>query len=170
MNNRTKISLLFLGNLLLLLGFFFLPWYIVPFHTSGNLLEGPSAWNLMTFPFVAQPVPKLGGFLVTIPFLLLAALIIFELGGEIWKLWRSQRISTHRFYNNIGKIGLLWIVILFILSCLDFANFGWRSILINVSGLGFWSCFIGFLLIGVTRLPLLGMQRVPEVPPRLPQK
>ena len=85
-----------------------------------------------------------------ISFWLLAALIIFELGGEIWKLWRSQRISPHRFYNNIGQIGLLWIVIIFLLSCLDFANFGWRSILINVSGLQFWSCLIGFLLIEVT--------------------
>lgn len=160
MNNRTKIALLFLGNLLLLIGFFFLPWYIVPFNTHRNLLEGPSAWNLMTFPFVTQTVPKLGAFLLTIPFWLLAALIIFELGGEIWELWRSQRISTNRLYNNIGQIGLLWMGIIFILSCLNFANFGWRSILINVSGLGFWSCLIGFLLIGVTRLPLLGMQRV----------
>ena len=45
MNNRTKIALLFLGNLLLLIGFFFLPWYIAPFNTHGHLLEGPSAWN-----------------------------------------------------------------------------------------------------------------------------
>jgi hypothetical protein len=160
MNNRTKIFLLFLGNLLLLIGFFFLPWYIAPFHTHGNLLEGPSAWNIMTLPFVAQTVPKLGGFIWIIPFLLLAALIIFELGGFIWELRRSQRISTSRFYNNISLTGLLCIVIIFILSCLDFASLGWRSILINVSGLGFWSCLIGFLLIGVTRLPLLGMQRV----------
>ncbi|WP_220199523.1 hypothetical protein [Ktedonospora formicarum] len=160
MNKRTNIALLFLGNLLLLIGFFFLPWYIVPFHTHGNLLEGPSAWNLMTFPFVAQPSPKLGAFLVTLPFWLLAALIIFEVGGEMWTLWRRQRISPHRLYNNIGQIGLLWIVIIFILSCLDFASLGWRSILINGSGLGFWSCLIGFLLIGATRLPLLGMQRL----------
>jgi len=162
MNHRTKIALLFLGSLLLLIGFFFLPWYIAPFHAHGNLLEGPSAWSLMTFPFVAQTVPKLGGFIWIIPFWLLAALIIFELGGEIWKLWRSQRISTNRFYKNIGQIGLLWMVILFILSCIDFASLGWRSILINVSGLGFWSCLIGFLLIGVTRFPLLlGARRVP---------
>jgi hypothetical protein len=163
MNNRTKIALLFLGNLLLLIGFFFLPWYIAPFNTHGHLLEGPSAWNLMTFPFVAQTGPKLGGFILVTPFWLLAALIIFELGGEIWKLRRSQRISTSRFYKNIGQIGLLCIIIIFILSCLDFASLGWRSIVINVSGLGFWSCLIGFLLIGVTRLPLLGKQRVSEV-------
>jgi hypothetical protein len=160
MNNRTRIALLFLGNLLLLLGFFFLPWYIAPFQTHENLLEGPSAWNLMTFPFVATVRNRLGGFIWTIPFWLLAALIIFEVGGEIWTLWRSQRISPSRLYKNIGQIGLLWIVIIFILSCLNFAGFGWRSILINVSGLGFWSCLIGFLLIGVTRLPLLSMQRV----------
>lgn len=163
MNKRTKIALLFLGNLLLLVGFFFLPWYIAPFSTHGkNPLDGPSAWNLMTYPFVAQAVPNLAGFIWIIPFLLLAALIIFELVGEIWNLRRSQRISTNRFYKNIGQIGLLWIVIIFILSCLDFASLGWRSILINLSGLGFWSCFIGFLLIGVTRLSLLlGTQRVP---------
>jgi hypothetical protein len=165
MNNRTKIALLFLGNLLLLVGFFFLPWYIAPFNTHGHLLEGPSAWNFMTSPFVAQTVaqtvPKLvGEFLVVTPFWLLAALIIFELGGEIWKLRRRQRISTRRFYNNIGQIGLLLCIIIFILSCLAFASLGWRSILINVSGLGFWSCLIGFLLIWVTRSPLLGMQRV----------
>lgn len=160
MNNRTKIALLFLGNLLLLIGFFFLPWYITPFHTHGNLLEGPSAWNLMILPFVAQPVPKLGGFLWVMPYWLLAALIIFELGGEIWKLWRRQRISPSRLYNNIGQIGLLWIGIIFILSCLNFAQMGWRGILIIVSGLGFWSCLIGFLLIRATRLPLPGMQHV----------
>jgi hypothetical protein len=160
MNNKTKIALIFLGNLLLLIGFFFLPWYIAPFHTHGNLLEGPSAWNLMTSPFVAQTGSKLGEFLFVSPFWLLAALIIFELGGEIWKLRRSQRISSRRLYNNISQIGLLWILIIFILSCLDFAQLGWRSILINVSGLGFWSCLIGFLLIGATRLPLPGIQRV----------
>ncbi len=160
MNNSTKIALLFLGNLLLLVGFFFLPWYLAPFH-ARNLLDGPSAWDLMITPFVAQTVPKLGGFIWVIPFWLLAALIIVELGGEIWKLRHSQRIPTSRFYKNIGQIGLLWIVIIFILSCLDFAHLGWRSILINASGLGFWSCLIGFLLIGVTRLPLLGTLRVP---------
>ena len=172
MNKRTKIALLFLGNFLLLIGFFFLPWYIAPFNTHGHLLEGPSAWNLMTFPFVAQTVdqtvaqtvPKLvGRFLLVTPFWLLAALIIFELGGEIWKLRRRQRISTSRLYKNIGQIGLLLCIIIFILSCLNYASLGWRSILINVSGLGFWSCLIGFLLIGVTRLPLLGKQRVSEV-------
>ena len=62
MNNRTKISLILLGNLLLLLGFFFLPWYIAPFHTYGKSLSRPLCLDLMTFPFVAQPVPKLGGF------------------------------------------------------------------------------------------------------------
>lgn len=160
MNNRTKIALLFLGNLLLLVGFFFLPWYLAPFTTHGHLLEGPSAWNLMTFPFVAQTVPKLGGFLVVTPFWLLAALIIFEVGGEIWNLRRRQRISTSRLYKNIGQIGLLCIIIIFILSCLNFANFGWRSILINISGPGFWSCLIGFLLIWAARLPRFGMPRV----------
>ncbi len=128
MNKRTKIALLFLGNLLLLIGFFFLPWYIAPFNTHGHLLEGPSAWNLMTFPFVAQTVPQtvpklVGGFLLVTPFWLLAALIIFELGGEIWKLRRRQRISTSRLYKNIGQIGLLLCIIIFILSCLNYAEF-----------------------------------------------
>ncbi|WP_201376651.1 hypothetical protein [Ktedonobacter robiniae] len=165
MNKRTKIALLFLGNLLLLIGFFFLPLYVIPYNNHGNLLQGPSAWNLMTLPFVGQPSHKLGAFLLTIPFWLLAALIIFELGGEIWKLWRRQRTSPNRLYNNIGQIGLLWMGIIFILLWLDYAQLGWwRSILINVSGLGFWSCLIGFLLIRVTRLPLRGMQRVSEVP------
>src|SRR5258708_31598022 len=127
MNKRTNIALLSLGNLLLLIGFFFLPWYMAPFNTHGNLLEGPSAWYLMTFPFVAQTGPKLFEFLLVIPFWLLAALIIFELGGEIWKLRRSQRISPSRLYNNIGQIGLLCMVIIFILSCLNFALVGWRS-------------------------------------------
>ncbi|WP_220191482.1 hypothetical protein [Ktedonospora formicarum] len=162
MNKRTNIALLFLGNLLLLIGFFFFPLYILPFHTHGNLLEGPSAWKLMTYPFVTQPSPKLGAFLVTLPFWLLAALIIFEVGGEIWTLWRRQRISPHRLHNNIGQIGLLWMGIIFILLWLNYASSlgWWRSILINGSGLGFWSCIIGFLLIRVTRLPLRGMQRV----------
>lgn len=166
MNKRTKFALLFLGNLLLLIGFFFLPWYIAPFYPHGNLLAGPSAWNIMTLPFVAQTVPKLGGFLWVIPFWLLAALILFEVGGFLWELRRSQRISTSRFYNNISLTGLLCIVILFILSCLDFASLGWRSILINVSGLGLWSCLIGFLLVGVTRLPLLSGTQAREVPIR----
>lgn len=71
MNYRTKFALLFLGNLLLLIGFSFLPWYIAPFHPHGNLLTGPSAWNIMILPFVAQTVPKLGGFLWVLPFWLL---------------------------------------------------------------------------------------------------
>lgn len=162
MNNRTKIALLFLGNLLLLIGFFFLPWYIAPFNTRGNLLDGPSAWNIMTLPFVAQTVSNPVGFIWIIPFWLLAALIIFELVGEIWKLRRGQKISTSRFYKNAGQTGLLCIVIIFIISCIDFASLGWRSILINLSGLGFWSCLIGFLLVGVTRFPLmLGIQHAP---------
>ncbi len=169
MNSRTKIALLFLGNLLLLIGFFFLPWYIAPFNPRGNLLAGPSAWNIMTLPFVAQTVPNLVGFIWIIPFWFLAALIIFELVGGIWKLRRSQRISTSRFYKNIGQTGLLCIVVIFIISCFGYANVGWRSILINLSGLGFWSCLIGFLLIRVTRLPLLPRGRdtqAREVPTR----
>jgi hypothetical protein len=107
MNNRTKIALLFLGNLLLLIGFFFLPWYMAPFNTHGNLLEGPSAWYLMTFPFVAQTGPKLGEFLSVVPFWLLAALIIFELGGEIWKLRRSQRISPKYIHTTFWEMSRL---------------------------------------------------------------
>ncbi|WP_220198376.1 hypothetical protein [Ktedonospora formicarum] len=50
MNKRTNIALLFLGNLLLLIGFFFLPLYVLPYNNHGNLLNGLSAWNLLNGP------------------------------------------------------------------------------------------------------------------------
>jgi hypothetical protein len=150
MTYRTTVLFSFVGIFLLLLGFFVLPWY-APLG-KYTPLKGPVGWEIATLPVIATPnhsswIFILVFWILVLIFWILAALIFFACGCGIlaWQQKRSAQVS--RFYKISGKIGLIWVVMIAVIICIDFAALGLRSILLTLSGLGFWSCFLGFLIV-----------------------
>jgi hypothetical protein len=146
MTYRTLVGLSFLGILLLVLGFLFLPWYVAPIGAGNNLLRGPAGWTLATVPAIATP--DFLGWVFTLPFWILALLILFELGSAIFALQRDRSVQIGRVYKVSGQIGLALAAVILILTLIGLVpGLGWRGVLLTFGGIGFWCCLLGFVII-----------------------
>ena len=124
--------------------------------THYNVLRGPTGWIIATLPTTSHP--DLLGWAFILPFWILALLLLFVLGSGIFALQRHCFAQIGSLYQTSSQFGLVWTLGMGLFTFWGFAGMGWQGMLLTFSGLGFWSCLLGFLLLRQTGIRLKDQQ------------